>query len=273
MRRIDDYFDEMDPLAISDSDVERLLRGEAPAGPGLTRLGLVLDELRAVGARPLAPEVISRHVATSAEAAREATPPPQRPVEHPARTAPRWRLVPRLGASLAAFALLLGMSGVAVASNSSAPGDTLHGIDMFLENLGLGDGGIRERIAEARALAERGETVGALDHLSISLPGEEETGAREALKAAASRIGTEPSAETQTRVHDMVEWMATTDIEGMDFGLGVAERARTLGGKDPNPAAGEVPPGNPRQDGASSQDNQPQRGDGRRGPPPGRGGR
>lgn len=271
MRRIDDYFSEMDPLAISDSDVERLLRGEAPAGPGLARLGSVLEELRAVGSAQLRPEVISRHVAMTVEAAREAAPPPQRPVERPARTATRWRLIPRLGTFLAAFVLLLGMSGVAVASNSAAPGEPLHGIDMFLESLGIGDGGLRERIAEARTLTEKGETAGALDHLTITLP-EDEAGAREALKAAAQRIGTEPSTEVQSRVAEMMEWMATTNAHGPDFGQGVAERARSLGDGS-GAELGESPADDAAENAAPSHGNRPQRDKGNGGPPAGRGGR
>lgn len=272
MKRIDDYFSEMDPLAISDYDVERLLRGEAPAGPGLARLGSVLQELRAVGSAQLRPEVISRHVAMSAEAAREASPPPQRPVEHPARTAPRWRLIPRLGTSLAAFVLLLGMSGVAVASNSAAPGEPLHGIDMFLESLGIGDGGFKERIAEARTLAEKGETSGALDHLTVTLSDEEEAGALNALKAAAQSIGTEPSTEVRVRVADMVGWMATTDPQSPEFGQGVAERARSLNGA-PETEVGESPADNTGENATPSNGKRPQRGKGKGGPPAGKGGR
>jgi hypothetical protein len=242
MRRIGDYESEMNPLAISDSDIERILRGQAPQGPGLSRLVSVIDELRAHGDARLRPEVIARHVSVTAAAAREALPSKTAPPL--ATRAPRWRLLPRLGTALATLALFLGMTGVSVAADATAPGDLLHGIDLALERIGVGAGGAAERIAEARQLAIGGMPVEALDHVSSGL-GSEDSQASTALKDAAERLRVEEDGidvvEADADVAAILEWMSTTDLEGKEFGQSVAERAQGLGQGGPGElgAAGE----------------------------------
>ncbi len=236
----------MNPLAISDADIERILRGRAPEGPGLSRLVSVIDELRAQCDAPLRPEVIARHVAMAAEAARAAVPSETAP--SPVTRAPRWRLIPRLGTALAAFALLLGMTGVSVASDAAAPGDPLHGIDLALERIGVGAGGAAERIAEGEALAISGMPVEALDHVSSALG--ENSQASTALKDAAERLRVEDPnvdlARADADVAAILAWMSTTNLEGRDFGQSVAERVKALGQGGPDelaPASGESNPG------------------------------
>lgn len=268
MRRIDDYMGDVDPFAISDSDIERILRGRHPAGPGLSRLGSVVDDLRALGSRQLRPEVVSRHVAAAVEAARVGTPAPA--VAIPAPAGRRWRLVPRLGASVAAFALVIGMTGVAVASDDAAPGEPLHVIDIFLEDLGIGDGGNAERISEAQNLSKSGMAVEALDHLTSALS--ENADVTHALRTAVERLrvsgeGSEQSQQVREGVAEMLDWMATANREEGAFGQEVAEKARALtgngqGGHEPGVAA----------DGGEG--SQPGQGKGQvRGKPPGKPGR
>jgi hypothetical protein len=229
MRRIGDYESEMNPLAISDADIERILLGRAPEGPGLSRLVSVIDELRAHRDAPLRPEVIARHVAMAAETARTAVRSETTP--SPVTRASRRRLIPRLGTALATFALLLGMTGVSVASDAAAPGDFLHGIDLALERIGVGAGGAAERIAEGKALAISGMPVEALDHVSSALGVDSQ--ASTALKDAAARLRVEDPdldlAGADADVAAILEWMSTADLEGRDFGQGVAERAKALG--------------------------------------------
>ena len=242
MRRIGDYESEMNPLAISDADIERILRGRAPEGPSLSRLVSVIDELRSLGDAKLRPEVMARHVAMAAEAARPAVPSQTAP--SPSTRAPRWRLIPRLGTALATFALLLGMTGVSVASDAAAPGDLLHGIDLALERIGVGAGGAAERIAEGKALAISGMPVEALDHVSSALG--DDSQAATALKNAAERLRVEDPdvdlTQADADVAAILEWMSTTNLEGRDFGQGVAQMAKALGQGGPDEigaAAGE----------------------------------
>lgn len=243
MRGSGDYMDEMGPLAISDSDVERILRGRAPDGPGLTRLVSMIEELRTYGNRRLRPEVAARHVSMAVEAVREylvtdmgTDQPVVTPVaaKSPARV-PKWRLIPRLGTSLATFVLLIGMTGVAVASDAAIPGDPLHGFDLAFENIGIGAGGAEERISEARELAMAGMPVEALDHVSTALESEQSE-ASSALEEAADRLRGHGDVQNSAnqKVAEMLEWMAQSDIKGKDFGHGVAEWAKGLddGGPD-----------------------------------------
>jgi len=220
----------MNPLAISDADIERILRGRAPEGPALSRLVAVIDELRSHGDAQLRPEVIARQVSMAAEAARAAL--PSEPAPSPVTRAPRWRLIPRLGTALATFALLIGMTGVSLAADAAAPGDLLHGIDLALERVGVGAGGPTERIAEGKKLADGGMPADALDHVSSAL-GSEDRRAATALKDAAARLKVEGPdvdvAQADADVAAILEWMSTTDLEGREFGQGVAERANALG--------------------------------------------
>lgn len=247
MRRNSDYEGEMNPLAISDVDIERILRGRAPEGPGLSRLVSVIDELRSQGDARLRPEVIARHVSMAAEAARAALPPQATPT--PAKRAPRWRFVPRLGTALATFALLIGMTGVSIAADAAAPGDLLYGIDLALERIGVGAGGPAERIAEGKKLAIGGMPVEALDHVSSAL-GSEDSRAARALSDAAERLKVDPEidvAQADAEVAAILEWMSTAHLEGREFGQGVAERAQALGHGGPDelgPPSGDFNRGN-----------------------------
>lgn len=241
MRRVGDYMDEMGPLAISDSDIERILRGQAPHGPGLSRLVSMVEELRALQNRPLRPEIISRHVSMAADAVRdslvEQASVPSTPASAPRSKSPRWSLIPRLGTAVATFALLIGMTGVAVAADAAIPGEALHGLDLALEKIGVGAGGAEERIAEAKEMAVGGMPVEALDHVSSAL-GTEQAAASNALKAAAGRLRTQAGERGSTTAQNaevaaMLEWMATADLHGNDFGLSVAEWAQGLGNAGP----------------------------------------
>jgi hypothetical protein len=264
MRRVGDYLDEMGPMAISDTDIERILRGQTPNGPGLTRLVSIVDELRGLRSQRLRSEVVSRHVTMAAEAVREAllaraatdgavaarTTPPQ------AAKAPRWILIPRFGTSLATFALLVGMTGVAVASDAAVPGDTLHGFDLALEKIGVGAGGAEERISEARELANGGMPVEALDHASTALDNEQGE-ASDALKKAAERLkainaGNGYAAPGREEVAEFLNWMASHDVNGKDYGKGVAERAKELGNGEAGFDASQAPQGNQGKGGGNS---------------------
>jgi len=142
---------------------------------------------------------------------------------------PLGALTPRLAVAGLAVVVLVGITGVASASNSAAPGDFLYGIDRALERVGVNDGGFDERVAEARDLTGEGLAPQALNHLADVL-GPSSPSAAEALQAAADKLR---QADTPTEVTDdvasMLEWIASSDRSGKDFGQGVAERARGLG--------------------------------------------
>lgn len=137
--------------------------------------------------------------------------------------------VPRLAtAALAAF-VVLG-SGVAAASDSAVPGDPLYVIDRALEKVAINDGGLAERLDEADELAARGQHLEGLNHAGDSLAAASPK-AVEALDLVADYLASNEAAaeDVLIDVSGMLEWMATSDVSGRDFGEEVAERARDIG--------------------------------------------
>ena len=67
----------------------------------------------------------------------------------------------RVTAGAASLMMILGMTGVAWASDSAVPGDWNYVIDRALEVIGIRAGGAEERIQELAAIAESGHPGGA----------------------------------------------------------------------------------------------------------------
>ena len=55
------------------------------------------------------------------------------------------------------LAIVLSFGGVAYGANGPVPGDTLYGLDAALENVGIGGGGLEERLSEAGELIDDGQ--------------------------------------------------------------------------------------------------------------------
>jgi hypothetical protein len=162
----------------------------------------------------------------------------------PASAVPVWRR--RLVAALAvAGVMVVGGAGMASAADSANPGDALYSLDRALENIGIGDGGADERYDEAADLVEQGDETGALDAAAEGAEedGDEETASQ--LLAVAQQLrenGSEQSADVHERVATMLEWMATTDATGKEFGQGVSLHARGLWVDEPGEDDGTVDP-------------------------------
>ena len=60
----------------------------------------------------------------------------------------------RVAAGATSLMMIVGMTGVAWASDSAVPGDWNYGIDRALEAVGIGAGGAKERLQELEALRE-----------------------------------------------------------------------------------------------------------------------
>jgi len=151
-----------------------------------------------------------------------------------------------------AVVVILGFTGIAYAADGAIPGDTLYGLDRTLENAGIGDGGLEERLGEAGALLENGEEDLALTHTLDSLTEEEDedgdgdvdeddgeirddSSRTEALLAAAEAVlagGSEQSLETRTRVAEKLRFMATTELTGKEYGQAVSQLARGIYDED-----------------------------------------
>ena len=144
-----------------------------------------------------------------------------------------------------ALAVVLCFAGVAYAADGAVPGDTLYEFDCALEDVGIGDGGLQERLHEATQLAEQGESEQALTHAAEAVAdhaGEDQGAgqANAALVGAANAVQATnqgESAQVRARVAEMLRWMATNQAAGPEFGQGVAERAHGISGAVNNPAS------------------------------------
>lgn len=241
MSDFDVYEDEMFNRGYTERDIDVLLSGGVPNDPGLARLTPVVDRLKAH--IPL--DFDSTRMATFTAQAVKTVPKSilvvPTSVARPTGFSRRLAFAPRFVGALAAIALLVGMSGIAVASNEAAPGDTLYGLDRALERVGVGVGGAEERLAEATVLIGQGRAADALDHAVEAIDVANEV-ASVALQEAAERVGGMSSengnaADVQANVAAMLDWMTTTKATGSDFDQGVAERARQISG--PNTAAND----------------------------------
>lgn len=142
----------------------------------------------------------------------------------------RSSVVPRLATAALTVVLIMGLVGIAEAADAAAPGDTLYGLDRALEQVGINDGDLDERLGEAQALADGGQTAEALAHLAEVLD-TSSSNAADALEEAAERFGAHdnPSQAVLDDVSAMLDWIAEAGLSGEGFGRGVAERAHQIG--------------------------------------------
>jgi hypothetical protein len=156
----------------------------------------------------------------------------------------------KLAAVLASAVIAGGtLTGVGVAANNAAPGDGLYGLDCAMESVGLGDGGLQERIQEATKLVEKGEIDKGLNHAAQAIQnqaGQDGNGQAGELVAAANAVQNAlqtanqgESDQIRAQVAEMLQWMATslaqgnasqTMTQGDQVGQGVTERAREICG-------------------------------------------
>jgi hypothetical protein len=207
----------------SDRDLESLFAGREPTEGDLACLAPIVEAIRREAENPVRPEA-GAIVPALAEAAKGSA--VGAPVGHRGSKPWRRRLVTIGG--VAALATV-GVGSAAVASDGAAPGDLLYSVDQAFEAIGIGDGGIQERLDEATKLTENGQPDQALEHAANAYRKEGNDEAARALVQAAVSVqnqGAERSAEVRAQVSEMLQWMESTDAEGRNFGQGVSERAR-----------------------------------------------
>ena len=189
MSLFSDYEGEMGWSTLSDRDVELLLSQAIPPNEEAAQLVVLVDLIRAEGARAPSEAVVARVASEAAEIARSTAPGKPAAAQRQRRLA-AWRPRPQFAVAAATVLLLISVSGVAVAANGAAPGDALYGIDRALEKVGIGAGHAEERLEEARSLLSEGEATEALRHATEVLDEDESEGtdvqdARTALEDAA----------------------------------------------------------------------------------------
>ncbi len=232
---------EMARARISDQDVERLLAGNPPDDPSLLALAPLLERLSTEWDRRPSPESVSVFARAAARLAGQPSTPPPTPVT-PVLSAQR-RLRPRLALALTLLMVVSTLSGVAIAAESSLPGDTLHGVKLALEKVGIGRGGVEERLSEATLLASHGMHDVALAHAVAALTAENgDEGMADAvaeLEETIDKLSSEVPAnanQVRSRVAEMLQWMLDNaaliddpEAEPGAFGRGVAAMARQIG--------------------------------------------
>lgn len=232
----------------SERDIERLFSGETPEDEGLARLAAHVEAWHAVYERVPSDEEVATFAAEAAEIA-ASTPATAVPRAAPAAAVSPFirfksTLRQKLATGLAAVLLLSGMTGVGVASDAAAPGDTLYGLDQTLETFGILDGGAAERIAEAQSLFDDGLVAEAIGHAAGAVERTDAAGdsfspesskAAEALTNAADQVmseGEEPSADVRSAVQTMLAEMANMiedpQIDDATFDENVSNLAKEI---------------------------------------------
>lgn len=237
----------------TDEDIERLFSGIPPEDQELARLAPLTDLLRRSADQRLTEAETGRVAAEAARVAKRAAgeEPAGSGVRVPAapsttrrtRVTRRGRLAPRLAGALTIVLLLTSFTGVAFAADDAVPGDTLYGFDRAIERIGMNDGGLRERLTEADALASRGQVDDGLAHATEALAEQSGTDAaadqaHAALLGAANALANCASGDVphlRARVAEMLKWMAGTETTGEEFARGVMAKASEIRGHAGDP--------------------------------------
>lgn len=263
MRLSDDYRGDMSRTRVTDREIELLLSGELVASEQWSSLTPLLETMRSHWSHePSEPEV-QRFAASAASLVRAL--PTISTISSPG--VGRWQrlgLTPRLATIAMVIALLSGTAGIALAADDAVPGDSLYGLDLALEQVGVGAGSAQERLDEAVTIAADGRSDEALIHAIEALSrqgGDASMAAASALLNVTVRLAHMQDAAEAAAAKDDVTALLTYIAENMDsgvgtdgreFGQGVALLAREIGGGDV-PSGGQnpvvaPPPGQGRPD-------------------------
>lgn len=242
MSRSDGYEDEMARRDPSDEQIEALLRGDEP-GSDLADVAGSLDALRSLGEVTVPEDVVAAHVAMASRAAavssgtaRTESAPVSKTTRPRRRIVLNTLLTSLLAKVLAATVALASVgTGLVVAADHAAPGDALYGIDRAVEAVGILDGGVEERVAEARGLVD----VNLPDAVATAGEAVEDAGDSQsaaALSAAADRIREsvadapdgEQSALTRQHVADLLDLLSEQRADGTVDGAAVAAAAKAI---------------------------------------------
>ncbi len=177
---------------ISSNEAERLLNAES-VNSGFEELVSLVATLRAMPPQSVDRALYEGVAIAAAVTARSTEVRPAALAPTPGRGV---RLRHRLATGAAAMTLVLGSStGVAIAADGAAPGDSLYGLDRALESVAIGNGGAAERLDEAAKLVAAGHLAAGLQHAADTLAADH---AGEAIRAAALRVASTADADTAT---------------------------------------------------------------------------
>lgn len=170
-----------------------------------------------------------------------------------ARSARKTRGLRRMATIAASAALLVAMSGVAMAADGAAPGDALYGIDRALETIGIGDGGLDERLGEFDFLLHHGEEERALEFLDeviTTSPEADATVAQQHLEAAVNDRSTarEDNGRNEQALGSSPGQAESTEHRPENQGQSDVEPATEPGGRAVSHDDHPQPPGEEKSD-------------------------
>jgi len=218
MRWISDLRDRRPKDTLDEFEIELLLRGTPTMSDDLADLEVFVASLSGQVERPEDVGYMATALAATARATRRSPRPALR----------------RVMALAASVAVLFALSGVAIAADGAVPGDLLYGVDRAMERIGIGDGGVDERIVEFDALIERGRHQDAfdiLDEFAESAPEVEASRAQRHIELAATKSNVIAAAaqEKVAAKQQLIEDNRGNDGagNGRDFGQGVSDEAQS----------------------------------------------
>lgn len=233
MTEFNDYRDDMTVTQLGDREVEQLLSGSTGSSNGFKSLEAFIAVLSKESEPPRDPAHMATALAASARAS--------------GRSGSVGRLRRLAVVAVSAALALAALSGVALAANGSAPGDALYGLDQALERLGIGAGGVDERIAEFDVLIAAGDEAEAVAFLAeyIQQAGDDASKAQLHLELAITTLSPNAAA-AQERVAEVRAFIeanrgAGVGVDGNDFGQGVADivSSNPDNGQPENPGGGQ----------------------------------
>jgi hypothetical protein len=216
MRWISDLRDRRSKDTIGEFEIELLLRGTPTISEDLADLEVFVASLSGQVERPADVGYMATALAATARASRRSPRPALR----------------RIMALAASVAVLFALSGVAMAADGAVPGDLLYGVDRAMERIGIGDGGVDERIVEFDALIERGQHQDAfdmLDEFAESAAVSEASRAQRHIDLAATKSNVIAAAaqEKVAAKQQLIEDNSNDGVgNGRDFGQGVSDGAQ-----------------------------------------------
>ena len=246
MRPRGDYLGDMPTTKVLDREIELLLAGTPIEGGRLSALAPVMEMIRTQWT-PAPSEAEIADFAMSAVSAVKAAQPAAENVTtlRRPRLTPRHGGTPRLATVAMGVLLMSGTAGAALAANGAVPGDALYGLDRALERVGIGSGSTDERLAEAEVMSAQGRSGEAVEHAIEALSGP--SGDSAAMALSALTVASENLVHTQEtgdaaataniRVSALLTYIAENigpdrGTDGREFGQGVAQLARDIGGGD-----------------------------------------
>ncbi len=199
-----------------DRDLDRLIDGKQPLNDDLALLESFVNSMGNFGATTPSPELIEYHAAQAAEAAqaRQAA-----ATEIPFSTGRRlaFKLKRRVAAGATSLMMIVGMTGVAWASDSAVPGDWNYGIDRALESIGIGAGGAGERLQELAVIRQvrrpRGaEPASQPGQSPVTAPDDAVVGLENATATVAEITqGSQRASEVREGVSELLAYLASTE--------------------------------------------------------------